>query len=548
MTNTFEEKNPNLIQDYSLVEIWQTFMYLTENRKLLSNWHIEYIFEHLKNIIEKKDKNLILNVPPGHSKTTIMMAFAAIYLGYYPTTRVLILSAVENVRIKYARGIKTIIESDVFKQLFNNNLEIDENDINRLDKFFIKKTMGSDGKIIGGGQVNIMSTDSRITGTDADLVIVDDPIDYTTYNIQGPDYIAKINGNINGFFSRRREVMGLRDVPFVLIMQRICDGDTTDFLLNGKKTADWTHIKIPIVEEEKQIIGKSPKTGKYLYGKVYKVNNFKYSRKYEEILFNKIKNTESIAEEKESYIYLGKEGDFFWQYYQRGSKEQNSIFNVNNIRYYDKNEFPINDFDKVIQSWDTGFGKNKLGDPSCCTTWGLEITENEKTKRKDFIAYLINVWFTHDSYPNLKKKALDLIETYQPNNILIEDKANGQSLIQDLEMEFYGKSLDQKDIRKNKKIVAVKVSSRTGNKEDRAKACSHLIDRGSVVFPNDYKTVIFLYGKQINPLKELKHQLRAFPSTAKKCHDDGVDSVTQFLNWAKTEFIKKKTEVKLWFI
>jgi len=520
-------------------------MYITELRELIPNWHIEYIFENLKNIIEKKSKNLILNVPPGHSKTTIMMTFVAIYLGIYPDSRILILSAVKNVRIKYARGLRNIIDSDAFKQLFSN-IEINENDVNRLENFFIKKVIDSNGNMIGGGQINIMSTDAKITGTDSELVIIDDPIDYKTYLAEGVGYVDKVNKNINGFFSRRRELMKIKEVPFVLIMQRICEGDTTDFLINARKRGEWTHIVIPIIEETKQPIGRSTKTGKYLYGKIYKVNKFRYARKYEEVLFEKIKNQESIEEEKEAYLYLGTENDFYWQYYQRGSKNKSSIFNVNYIEEYNKSEVLINDFDKIIMSWDTGFGKSMSGDPSCCTLWGLKLLENERTKRKDFKAYLIDVWFTQEDFPSLLKKSQDLIEIYSPNFILVEDKASGQSLIQELEKEYYGKVLENKDPRKNKKIIAIKVGYKSGSKEDRAKACSHLIDKGCMVFPKDYRKVIYLYGKKINPLEELKYQLRVFPSTSKKIHDDGVDSVTQFLNWIKTTFVKKKREFKIW--
>ena len=522
-------------------------MYIAENKEMLSNWHIIYIFEHLKNIINKKSKNLILNVPPGHSKTTIMMAFAAIYLGFYPDTRILILSAVKPVRIKYARGLRSILESDLFKKLFNNDLEIDEGDINRLETFYIKKKIDANGKITGGGGVNIMSLDSRITGTDADLIIIDDPIDYSTYTVRGAAYVNSVNTVINGFFSRKRGLM-TNETPFVLIMQRMCEGDTTDFFLDARKKSKWNHIKIPIVEEEKNPITRNVKTGEYGYGKIYKVNNFIYARKNGEILFEKIKHAESIEEEKEAFLYQGKETDFFWQYYQRGSKKKSSIFDINGILYYDKKEFPMENFDKIIHSWDTGFGKSMSGDPSCCTSWGIKLVENERTKRKGFMAYLIDVWFTHDDYPTLLKKALSLIDLDTPNHILIEDQASGQSLIQDLEKEYYGSVLESNDPRKNTRIIAIKVNSRSGNKVDRAKACSHIIDKGCVVFPKDYRKVISLYGKTLNSLEELKYQLKVFPSTSKRCHDDGVDSTTQFLNWAKTKFIKKKIEAKIWFI
>ncbi len=77
----------------------------------------------------------------------------------------------------------------------------------------------------------------------------------------------------------------------------------------------------------------------------------------------------------------------------------------------------------VFQSWDTAFKKNEENDYSVCTTW--RVTENG--------FYLLDVFRDRLEFPELKKEAKKSAEKYNPRYVLIEDKASGQSLIQELE-------------------------------------------------------------------------------------------------------------------
>ena len=62
-----------------------------------------------------------------------------------------------------------------------------------------------------------------------------------------------------------------------------------------------------------------------------------------------------------------------------------------------------------------------------CTEAGIFLRSKYKNNY-----YLIDVFRKWLEYPDLKKEAINLIKKYEPLAVLIEDKASGQSLIQDL--------------------------------------------------------------------------------------------------------------------
>jgi predicted phage terminase large subunit-like protein len=79
-------------------------------------------------------------------------------------------------------------------------------------------------------------------------------------------------------------------------------------------------------------------------------------------------------------------------------------------------------FNMVVQSWDTANKSTELSDFSVCTTWG----------RKNKKLYLLDVLRKRMDYPDLKRAVMEQSQRFQPTNILIEDKASGTQLIQEL--------------------------------------------------------------------------------------------------------------------
>jgi predicted phage terminase large subunit-like protein len=79
-------------------------------------------------------------------------------------------------------------------------------------------------------------------------------------------------------------------------------------------------------------------------------------------------------------------------------------------------------FDRIVQSWDTANKASELSDFSVCTSWGI--------KGKN--PYLLHVLRKRMEYPELKRAVREQRDAFEASVVLIEDKASGTQLIQEL--------------------------------------------------------------------------------------------------------------------
>ena len=75
-----------------------------------------------------------------------------------------------------------------------------------------------------------------------------------------------------------------------------------------------------------------------------------------------------------------------------------------------------------MQSWDTANKATELSDFSVCTTWGV----------KDKNVYLLGLLRRRLEFPSLKRAVREQQSLFAASVVLIEDKASGTQLIQDL--------------------------------------------------------------------------------------------------------------------
>jgi predicted phage terminase large subunit-like protein len=173
------------------------------------------------------------------------------------------------------------------------------------------------------------------------------------------------------------------------------------------------------------------------------------------------------------------------------------------LRFYEPGEEP-GTFSQIVQSWDTANKSTELADYSVCTTWGV-------TYRK---YYLLDVFRKKLNYPDLRRAILEQAKRHDAKNIVIEDKASGTQLIQDLNSEFvYG-------------INAYKAPP-GADKTMRLHAQTAMFENGFVLLPRNAPW-----------LADYMKELTSFPGTR---HDDQVDSTTQFL-----DYIRQNDDLEIW--
>lgn len=150
--------------------------------------------------------------------------------------------------------------------------------------------------------------------------------------------------------------------------------------------------------------------------------------------------------------------------------------------------------EEIIQSWDTATKAEAKNDWSVCTTWMI--------RGRDY--YLLNVFRQRLEFPELKRRIAQLANEWNADRVLIEDKGAGTSLIQELRRESDLSVIDfvPKD-----------------DKATRLMAITPAIEAGRVFLP-----------KEAHWLAEFQQEMERFPRGR---HDDQVDSLSQFLTWAK---------------
>jgi len=147
-----------------------------------------------------------------------------------------------------------------------------------------------------------------------------------------------------------------------------------------------------------------------------------------------------------------------------------------------------------VQSWDTANKATELSDFSVCTTWGI-LGKN---------LYLLEVLRRRMEYPELKRAVRDQHALFRPSVVLIEDKASGTQLIQELVADG---------------LYAVTRYQPQSDKIMRMHAQTAMIENGFVHLP-----------KAAPWLAAYLHEMTTFPNGR---HDDQVDSTAQMLDWFK---------------
>lgn len=85
--------------------------------------------------------------------------------------------------------------------------------------------------------------------------------------------------------------------------------------------------------------------------------------------------------------------------------------------------------DYIIQSWDTAFEAKTSADYSACTTWGVFYNEEENDKAQ---IILLDAFKDRMQFPELKQVALKHYKEWDPDAFIVEKKAAGAPLIQEL--------------------------------------------------------------------------------------------------------------------
>lgn len=232
------------------------FFYLREGIKFRVNWHHYLLADVVDDVIAGKLKNVIINVPPGSSKTEMVsINFMARGLVKNIRARSLHISYADDLVTLNSATTKGIVQSDEFQSMWPMPPKDDSDSKKRWN------VENTDGRQAGG--VYAVSLGGTITGFRAGhmaegfqgVIILDDPMKPRDA-LSEPLRKASNNTLMNTVKSRKANP----DTPIVVIMQRLAEEDSTGFLLaGGAGIKDWHHVVIPALIDDAYVAALPPK-------------------------------------------------------------------------------------------------------------------------------------------------------------------------------------------------------------------------------------------------------------------------------------------------
>ena len=398
--------------------------------------------------IERGDLNrLILSMPPRHGKSLLSSTlFPAWYLGRNPGRQVITASYGQDLAEDFGRRVRNLVASPLHVTIFPE-CRLSENSAAAHRLF---TTAGGVYVAVGRG--------GAITGRGADLLLIDDPLkDREEANSES------VRKGLHDWFS---DVAYTRLMPggaVVIVSTRWHQDDLAGWLLREHADDGWVELSFPAIAERDEEFRRE---GEALWPERFPIADLERMR--------------------------AQIGGAAWAslYQQRPAASEGAIFR--RAWWQDYRDRPR--LRRIVQSWDTAFKKGSENDFSVCTTWG----EGESGY------YLLHLWRARVEFPELKRKVAEFAKEYRPHAILIEDRASGQSLIQEVK---HGSRLP---------ILPVKADS---DKLTRAQAVTPLIEAGKVFLP-----------ERAPWREEFLDEVSTFPAAA---HDDITDSTVQALNYLR---------------
>jgi len=432
--------------------------------EMLVGEHHRIIAEALDRVIAGKCKRLMIAMPPRHGKSQMgSYLFPAYLMGRDPRSKLIVASHTAELAQRFGRMIRNLMEEDKYKELFPNMLlSIDSKAAGRWNT-----QQGGEAFFIGKG--------GAMTGRGGDVIILDDILDEQDamsdtamentweWYTSGPRQRLQPNGAI------------------VVINTRWKTDDLSGRLLkmHGQVKSDqWELLEFPAI---------LPSGGSLWPG------------------FWPIDELEKVK------MSIGlKKWNAQWQ--QQPTNDDGAVLKRNWWKRWKHDEPPECSY--VIQTYDTAYSKKETADYSVISTWGVFVPSADSGPNLILLSVKRGRW----DFPELKRVAKDEYRYWNPDNVLIEAKATGTPLQQEL----------------RKMGIPVTMYSPGGRRSGQDK-----ISRANAVAPILESGMIW-YPEQQDWAEEMVEECAAFPNGS---HDDQVDAaIMAWMRFRQGNFMSLATD------
>ena len=344
--------------------------------------HHRIIAEKLERVARGELKRLIINMPPRHSKSEFASyLMPAWFLGRNPKLKIIQATHNTELAVRFGRKVRDLIADPKYQEIFpNTHLKEDSKSAGRwqTDKL---------------GEYFAAGVGAAVTGRGADLFIIDDPHseqDALSENAFDNAYEWYTSG------PRQRLQPG---ASIIVVMTRWGKKDLTGKLLQAQgsdiMSDQWEVVEFPAIMP----------SGDPLWPEFW--------------------DKDALLSIKAS-LPLAK-----WsaQWQQQPTASGSGIIRKEWWRPWEEEEVPRLDY--ILQAYDTAFSKKESADYSAITTWGIFKPEIDGPDHIILLDAQRGRW----SFPELRQVAFDEHEYWQPDMVIVEAKATGQPLIDELRLK-----------------------------------------------------------------------------------------------------------------
>jgi predicted phage terminase large subunit-like protein len=416
--------------------------------------HHRKLAQIFKDVIDGKKKRVIINIAPRMGKSEFSSyLFPAWFLGQYPDKKIIMATHTAGLSEDFGRRVRNLLDTEEYKEVFPKTLVADD-----------QKAAGK-WSTSAGGQYYAVGVGGALAGRGADLFVIDDP--HSEQDIK-----ANSRATFDNAWSWFQTGPLQRLMPggrIIVIMTRWSLLDLTGRLINFQiKNPDsdqWEIVELPAILHE------NTEREKSLWPDQWPLDQLKQKK--------------TAMEPR------------YWnaQYMQQPTSEAAAMVKRSDWRIWEPDDPPPCEF--IIQSWDTAHETKTTSDYSACTTWGIWYNEEEDNRPS---IMLLDAFKDRMLFPELKETALKHYREWKPDAFLVEKKAAGAPLIQ--ELRRMGIPVDEFS------------PSRGNDKIARLNAVSDLFASGAVWAPDRRWA------------RDVIEEVVAFPVGE---HDDFVDTMTQAL-------------------
>lgn len=453
--------------------------------QFVPSWHIETICDHLQAISEGTIRRLLINIPPRHSKSTIVSVMWPCWEWLsHPDGKFLCASYSSVLSIRDNLKARRLVQSPWYLQRWGSLFDL-AGDQNAKQRFENNKTGYRIATSVGG----------TATGEGGSRLVLDDP-----HGAQDAQSDALRESTLDWFDAvwSTRLNDPKRDA-MVVVMQRLHEKDVSGHILED--IGGWEHICIPAEWD-----GKIRRTV---------LGQYDPRRVKGELICEERFGPDEITNLKQLLGEYGTAG----QLQQSPAPAGGGLLKTEHLQMWPSDE-PTPIFEYILQSYDCAFTEKTTGDPTACTVWGVF------TWKKIRQVMLLDSWDEHLGYPQLRKRVIaDWTAEYggdkhqafnkprRPDRILVEEKASGQSLLQDLRLA---------------KVPAVGYNPGNADKVARAHQMAPTLELDIIWIPESSKN----RGQFVSWARPFIAQLSKFPVAE---HDDYVDTATQAIIYLKND-------------